>query len=257
MDLTKVKAIVLDIEGTICPISFVKDTLFPYALEALPKLLSEKWDDPEFKKYREDFPDEAKVSPEAFQAHVQDITKKDIKVAYLKNLQGHLFRTGYETSAFSTPLFPDVIPALKTWSAHKDLAIFSSGSVDAQKLFLAYVAEDVVTDGASTKPAPGSKTVDLNGLFDGRLFDTVNAGSKVERESYVKIAKALKRKEEEVLFLSDNVNEVRAALHAGLDAAVVNRPGNAPLSMEDENDLLVIESLDEIKHIAELEGAEL
>ena len=47
-------------------------------------------------------------------------------------------------------------------------------------------------------------SVDLTHLFSG-FFDTVNAGPKTEKESYIKIAAELGRKAEEVLFLSDNV----------------------------------------------------
>lgn len=47
-------------------------------------------------------------------------------------------------------------------------------------------------------------SVDLTYLFSG-FFDTVNAGPKTEKESYIKIAAELGRKAEEVLFLSDNV----------------------------------------------------
>lgn len=61
---------------------------FPYAINALPKVLSTKWDDSDFKPYRDAFPDTARASPEAFQEHVEDLTRGDVKIAYLKNLQG-------------------------------------------------------------------------------------------------------------------------------------------------------------------------
>lgn len=61
---------------------------FPYAVNALPKVLREKWNDPEFKPFRDDFPAEYRGSPEALEAHVKDLTKRDVKIAYLKNLQG-------------------------------------------------------------------------------------------------------------------------------------------------------------------------
>lgn len=61
---------------------------FPYALKALPSVLAETWDDPDFKPYRDAFPEEARRSREALEAHVKDLTERDVKVAYLKNLQG-------------------------------------------------------------------------------------------------------------------------------------------------------------------------
>ena len=65
------------------------DYKFPYALDALPSVLREKWDAPDFAPYRDAFPEAAQASPEAFEAHVKDLTAKDIKIAYLKNLQGN------------------------------------------------------------------------------------------------------------------------------------------------------------------------
>lgn len=95
-------------------------------------------------------------------------------------------------------MYADVPPALQKWQSEgRELAIFSSGSVEAQKLFLAYTG----IEGKDT-----DESVDLTGLFGGRHFDTVNAGAKGESESYVKIAKELGVEEGAVLFLSDNAN---------------------------------------------------
>jgi enolase-phosphatase E1 len=113
---------------------------FPYALKALPDVLASKWEDDEFKLYRDAFPEDFRDSPEALQAHVEDLTQRDVKIAYLKNLQGYLWKTGYETRAYSTPLFPDVAPKLKQWKEEGiDLAIYSSGSVFAQRLLFGHV----------------------------------------------------------------------------------------------------------------------
>lgn len=51
---------------------------------------------------------------------------------------------------------------------------------------------------------------------------------------------------ESILFLSDNVKEVEAAISAGMKSLVVDRPGNAPLSAEDRNRFKVIESFEQI-----------
>jgi enolase-phosphatase E1 len=72
------------------------------------------------------------------------------------------------------------------------LAIFSSGSVEAQKMFSKYVGN-------------ASGTEDLNPLFAAN-FDTINAGPKMVKESYEKIAKEMGKTVGEVLFLSDNIN---------------------------------------------------
>lgn len=96
-----------------------------------------------------------------------------------------LWEHGYRTGAYSTPLFPDVVPQLRKWANDKQsLSIYSSGSVFAQKLLFGHVQVD-----ADDKEQ--SDTVDLTGLFEG-WFDTVNAGLKTEQSSYSKIADALK-----------------------------------------------------------------
>ncbi|KAK8200704.1 enolase-phosphatase E1 [Zalaria obscura] len=233
-----VKTVVLDIEGTICPISFVKETLFPYALQALPSVLASRWDSPDFRPYRDAFPEEARSSPEAFEAHVKDLTARDIKIAYLKNLQGYLWQAGYEDGAYSSPFFPDVIPQLRQWKASAiQLVIYSSGSVFAQKLLFGHIKDTTSDDPKAT--------VDLRDLISD-WFDTTNAGLKMEATSYSKIAEVLGQQPAEILFFSDNVKEVQTAEQAGMKAVIVDRPGNAPLSEEDKKGRKVVEALDEI-----------
>lgn len=49
-----------------------------------------------------------------------------------------------------------------------------------------------------------------------------------------------------ILFLSDNVKEVDAAVAAGMQSIMVDRPGNAPLSDADTNRLQVVNSLEQV-----------
>lgn len=115
--------------------------------------------------------------------------------------------------------------------------IYSSGSVAAQKLLFRYTEDG-----------------DLTGFLEG-YFDTVNAGMKGERESYTKIFEAMREVEgdgksvEDIskwLFCSDRVEEVDAAREAGMQAVVVVRAGNAPLSEEDRERHVLVERFDEI-----------
>lgn len=225
----------LVVEGTVCPISFVKDVLFPYALRTLPSTLATQWDFPAFQGYRNAFPPEYRSSPDAFRLHAEDLMSRDLKIPYLKSLQGYLWLRGYESGYLRCPLFPDVAPAMSAWYEKGiPILIYSSGSVAAQKLLFQY------TD---------SEPTDLRGLIMD-YFDTTNAGMKTETGSYAKITEAHPGHPiGKWLFLSDNVKEVEAARGAGMQSFVVVREGNVPLSEGEKEQNVLIKSFDEI-HIS-------
>lgn len=148
-------------------------------------MLARKWEDADFQPYRDAFPEEYRHDPDALQAHVEDLTKRDVKIAYLKNLQGFLWEDGYKTGAYSTSLFPDVVPALQKWKADGfTLAIYSSGSDFAQKLLFGHVqqatteaaskkrgrpadeAEDQAAEGAAPPPPKSTKIATEDGEAD-------------------------------------------------------------------------------------------
>jgi enolase-phosphatase E1 len=158
---------------------------------------------------------------------------QDLKIPYLKSLQGYLWLRGYESGEIRCPLFPDVHPSMLRWhQAGIAIVIYSSGSVRAQKLLFQH-----------TNSTPDA---DLRGLIEG-YFDTVNAGMKQEKASYEKIASTRTEEVGKWLFLSDNVREVEAAKEAGMKSFIVVREGNAALSEEDRRGHVVVESFDEIK----------
>lgn len=185
--------------------------------------------------YRDAFPEEHKVSPAALQEHVRELMSKDVKIAYLKSLQGYLWENGYASGELKAPLFPDVPPKFPEWKQKGlEIIIYSSGSVPAQKLLFRHTNAD------------GSHGGDLTPLITD-YFDTVNAGLKTEVESYRKIA--AKHSSYPVgswLFLSDNVREVEAAKAAGMMSYIVQRPGNAELPNRVEERHAVLRSFDEL-----------
>ncbi|KAI1189867.1 enolase-phosphatase E1 [Nemania serpens] len=213
--ITEIKVILLDIEGTVCPISFVKDVLFPYALRVLPETLETQWDSSDFAKYKDAFPPEYRTSKDQLAAHVQDLMDRDVKIAYLKSLQGYLWEEGYAAGHLKAPLFPDVSEKLSVWHQNGlKIMIYSSGSVPAQKLLFKH-----------TNAEPS----DLTPLISD-WFDTVNAGLKTEPKSYQTIAEAHPEvPARQWLFLSDNTREVEAAIATGMKSMVVRRPGNPEL----------------------------
>lgn len=231
-----IKVVLLDIEGTVCPISFVKDVLFPYALRALPTALTTGWESPQFLPYRNAFPPEYSSSPSAMEAHVRDLMAQDLKISYLKSLQGYLWQEGYRRGEIKAPLFEDVAKAVQTWAlrGHR-VMIYSSGSVPAQKLLFGH------TDGQPS---------DLTGYIAG-WFDTVNAGPKTDAGSYAKIAATYPEfgVPANWLFLSDNIREVAAAKEAGMQSFAVVRPGNPELSSEDKECHGFIQSFEEVESL--------
>ncbi|KAH3915021.1 hypothetical protein HBI56_016580 [Parastagonospora nodorum] len=227
------EVVLLDIEGTISSISFVKDVMYPYALDSLAQLARNSWADADFQHLIAGFPENTRQDADALIAHVQDLTQRDIKAVYLKQLQGHLWTTGFRNGDLKTPLFEDVVPTLEAWkAAGKTLAIFSSGSVQAQLQFFSYVR-----DGQSTK--------DIKHLFSAH-YDTVNAGPKLEKASYEKICRELNHDVTKVTFFTDNVKEAEAATQADVYTIVVDRPGNAPLSDESKATFHVIHELTDL-----------
>lgn len=248
---TNAKVIILDIEGTLCPISFVKDVLYPYALSALHTSLPALHDNPAFESHLAAFPSEHTTSDAALLAHVTHLSQTDTKAGYWKALQGFLWKTGYESGALRCPMFPDVAPALRRFrESGRTIAIYSSGSIEAQQLCFAHVES-------------ASETLDLTPLIS-HYFDTTNAGSKTDVSSYTKIFASLVAGESsgqgdtcspppedltmtDCLFLSDSVREVREARKAGMQSWIVERPGNAFLTSEDRWDQLYIRSLDEVR----------
>ncbi|KAF2491564.1 2,3-diketo-5-methylthio-1-phosphopentane phosphatase [Lophium mytilinum] len=217
------------------------------------QLAHDSWDEESFQELIEGFPEETRRDSESLIAHVEELTRKDIKAVYLKQLQGKLWKQGYSSGEITTPLYPDVLPALESWLAiPKKLAIFSSGSVEAQLNFFKYIEipSPKTTDPETSEeepilPTPPPKTRDLNPLFTAN-FDTITAGPKLESASYDKICSALTTVPEKVVFLTDNVKEAAAATVAGVYALVVDRPDNAPLAEEIFETYPVITALDQI-----------
>ena len=205
--------ILTDIEGTTSSIAFVKDVLFPYARTALPGFVQAHGQDPEVRRWLDQVAIE--ISASACQDAVivetlQGWIDQDRKHTALKALQGMVWAAGYREGDFVAPLYPDVVPALRHWHATGHaLAVYSSGSVPAQKLLFAH------TDAG-----------DLTALFAG-FFDT-EVGGKREPGSYRVIASRLDVAPGEIVFLSDVVAELDAARDAGLRTVLLDRRTDYP-----------------------------
>lgn len=199
--------ILTDIEGTTSSISFIKDVLFPYARRALPGFVRERGGEPEVRRWLDAVAAEngGICSDDVIVETLQGWIDQDRKHTALKALQGMVWADGYRNADFTAPIYPDAAQALRAWhEAGIPLAVYSSGSVPAQKLFFGH-----------------SDAGDLSGLF-GHWFDT-EVGHKREADSYREIARRLERAPGAIVFLSDVVEELDAAREAGMRTVLVDR----------------------------------
>ncbi|KAI8332596.1 HAD-like domain-containing protein [Chlamydoabsidia padenii] len=228
---TNYNTVILDIEGTITPITFVKDVLFPYVTNGLDAFLDKEWGTTELDHHVQLLRDQAEkdvaaglegavVIPKSSSNEIKVAVKQNIKwqmavdrkIGALKSFQGYMWKAGYENGDLIGMVYDDVVPALTKWQSEgKKIYIYSSGSVPAQKLLIGY-----------------TKQGDLSKYFSG-YFDTT-VGLKVEKQSYLNIAKEIGiDNTNTILFVTDNINEIHAADQAGIQVVIADRPGNAPL----------------------------
>lgn len=207
-----IRAILTDIEGTTSSLSFVKDVLFPYAYEHLPEYVRGHAAEPEVAAQLAAVSVEAGTELSLEQAIVQLLQwiDEDRKVTPLKALQGMVWQAGYQAGDFTGHVYADALQQLRAWHAlGVVLYVFSSGSVQAQKLLFGF------TDYG-----------DLTPLFSG-YFDTT-IGSKREASAYQAIAAAIGQPAESILFLSDIKEELDAARAAGMRTTWLVRDGALP-----------------------------
>jgi enolase-phosphatase E1 len=222
--ITGLQHVLLDIEGTTCPVSFVGEVLFPYAKQQMPAFLADQAENPivqelliqVFEAWDKDTDNEAAAlrqrycqnDSKAAVSYLGWLIEKDRKLTPLKELQGLIWRQGYDQGLLKAPLYADVPEALERWhSAGLELSTYSSGSINAQKLLYRH-----------------SSYEDLSILFRS-WFDT-NIGSKVSSQSYTKIAEALKSSPEQIVFISDRKSELIAAAEAGVKVLFSQRVDN-------------------------------
>lgn len=224
---SQIQIILLDIEGTTTPINFVYLTLFPYAAGKLQAFLREHIGEQEIdavlqQLHAQHQSDEGqRLQPPLWTedselarlssatVYCQWLIARDSKCTPLKSLQGKIWQQGYATGELKGQVYSDVPMAFERWRQLKKLiCIYSSGSVLAQQLLFRTTSSGDLTP------------------YISEFFDT-SVGSKTESESYKKIAASLGRTPEEILFISDAVNEIRAAESAGMQAVLCDREGKS------------------------------
>lgn len=217
------RGLLLDIEGTTSSVRFVYDVLFPFARRELPAFLAAHWEEPELRRACELIAHDAGAASFAawvgdadgpaararVSAEVHRLMDGDLKATGLKDLQGLIWRQGYESGELCSHVYDDVPPALTAWQAAGwSVRIYSSGSIAAQRQFFAHTVHG-----------------DLTTHFDGHYDTTI--GPKRAAASYQAIAADWGLPPPAVLFLSDVVAELDAARAAGMQTTLALRPGNA------------------------------
>ncbi len=217
------RGILLDVEGTTSSISYVYDVLFPFAREHVREFTRQRQDDDDVRAAWALIEEEAGrplADVDALVTEVHRLMDADAKTTGLKQLQGLVWRQGYESGELTSHVFPDVRPALERWRERGvPVRIYSSGSVEAQRLFFGHTEQG-----------------DLLAYLDGH-HDT-RTGPKGEPSSYRAIAGDWGLEPADVLFVSDVLAELDAARTAGMKTALCVRPGNREVTERHDHEVI-------------------
>ncbi len=205
----RARAALIDIEGTVGSMAFVRDTLFPFANERMDAYVLEHRDEPAIREVLDQTAAEANVARDDLDALLRalhDWADRDIKVTPLKTLQGAIWVEGFKERGIRGHLYPDAIDAIHRFhDGGVALYVYSSGSVPAQKLLFGF-----------------SVAGNLLPLFSG-FYDTTIGGKRVA-SSYEKILGEIGIPPNETIFFSDNEAELDAAEEVGIQAVQLARP---------------------------------
>ena len=211
-----IKFILTDIEGTTTDKSFVYETLFPYFKENMISFIKDNLNHTEVTKVLQEVKDTVLKEVDRLLEDEEAIeqliiwTDTDRKHTALKQLQGMVWKAGYQQGTLKGHVYSDVVPALQKWhQSNIGLGIYSSGSVSAQKLLFRHSIEG-----------------DLTPLFS-HYFDT-HVGHKQEISSYQNIQQQIGIPAEQILFLSDVEGELEAATQSGMQVKHIVRKGTIP-----------------------------
>lgn len=215
--------------------------MFPFVRENLRQYLNADWDSdslreclpllaqdlshPDVESWLNNQSRELQV--DQVEGAVLGLMDADAKSTGLKQLQGLIWKDGFHSGQLVAHVYDDVPPALKHWHEQGfDIRIYSSGSVDAQKLFFGHTIAG-----------------NLLPYFSGH-YDTTT-GLKRESSSYQSIASEFGVPAGQILFVSDIAEELAAAEAAGMQTALSLRPGNKPVP--DDHPYTAITSFNQIE----------
>lgn len=237
------RGILLDVEGTVGSLRFVREVMFGYARQQLFAFLRNRWNDPEVRETRDLIAREAgadsfltfgggpNVPPEymfrKLREHITHLMNTDAKTTGLMQLQGLIWREGFQRGELKAHVYDDVPLALEAWTAAgRSVRIFASGSILTQQWYFR-----------------ATKFGDLEKLLSGH-YD-ITTGPTTAADSYRAIAADWQLPPADILFLSDLIAELDAAREAGLPTGLAVRPENPPVDRT--HDHPICKSLAEIE----------
>uniref|UniRef100_A0A1Y1KSC3 Enolase-phosphatase E1 n=1 Tax=Photinus pyralis TaxID=7054 RepID=A0A1Y1KSC3_PHOPY len=211
--MEKLSVLLLDVAGTITSLEYVKEKLLAFILEESPSYLKDHIEEEAVKNALKELQgNDKEIDVESSVEIIKKLTGQNSDDKNLKFLQALISKAGYEKGTLKAHIFPDVKVALANWSKDRKVAVYSSGDIEAQKLIFSNSVE-------------GNLTSHISKFFD------LSVGVKTAVESYNKISDELKVKCEEIVFVSDDPNELKAAKEAGLVTALMKREGNEEICL--------------------------
>ena len=141
--------LLLDIEGTTCPVTFVSEILFPFAERELSHYVREHESDSSQNRSiqdarreweRDQSPKSQHLKKQVSELQINEVEgliqylkhliSIDRKSTALKDLQGQLWEHGYRKGELHSELFPETAECLRQWHQQKiTLSVYSSGSI--------------------------------------------------------------------------------------------------------------------------------
>jgi len=256
--LADVRGIVCDTAGTFVAPGFLKEKFSSTVQENLKSYLESHWDKDECQQDVEALRQQAVRDKEAEVEGVIDIPsaeeeKDSIMEAVVKNvlwqmeqerydaaletLQSHVIRDPFKTGKLQAEVSEDFLNVAKNWAASgKKLYVYSTWGKEVQKLLLAYTDK-------------GDLSEYVSGFYD------LSTGPKTDKDSYAHIAEEVDVKPEELLFLTDSVEEAKSAAEAGLKACL-NETTGVEFTDDDRQNYNCIKSFSELEAEGEKEEGE-
>lgn len=148
----------------------------------------------------------------------------------LKQLQILVWVYGYENNELQGHVYEDVAPAFRKWrSMGIRIFAFSTGMAVAQQLLFS-----------------NSTQGNLMNMIEN-YFDLL-VGAKTQSSSFKKVAvNYMNVTTSQVLFLTDAIDEARAAKEAGCQVLIVQRPDNRRITASQAQEFSIITSLHQIE----------